>query len=205
MKRIVFGLAVLLISASPVFAQAPTNALSGVSFAPEVTTKAAAVVAAPAHHGFTFIVDGGFGLQHDTGFEATAMGWSGLNVGAGWFVTDRMAVMFRLTGTVANFDDFGTHQASGVIGGVIQFWANDMVAIEAGAGMGRWRDNQDTSDSGDDDKDSGFGLILGVMFPIWQNNAHHIMVGAHYAPVFTDGITVHNIGVNVGYQWGRKQ
>ncbi|HEX5068771.1 MAG TPA: outer membrane beta-barrel protein [Vicinamibacterales bacterium] len=174
------------------------------SFAPEVTTRTAAVVGAPAHQGFTFIVDGGFGLQHDSVF-GNAMGFSGLNVGAGWFVTDRMAVMFRWTGTYVNFDDFGTHQASGVIGGVIQYWASDRVAIEAGAGSGRWRDNQDTSDGSDDDKDTGFGLILGAFFPVWQSGSNHVMVGAEYTPVFTDGVTVHNVGINVAYQWGKKK
>ena len=152
-------------------------------------------------------MDGGFGLQHDTFFEETAMGFSGLNVGAGWFVTDKLAVMFRWTGTVVNFDDFGTHQASGVIGGVVQYWATDKVAIEAGGGSGRWRDNQDTSDTGDDDKDTGFGLILGVHFVVWQNNAHHILVGAEYVPVWTKDpdFTVHNFAITGAYQWGRKK
>lgn len=207
MKKFVFGFAALLIIATPAFAQVAPQAVSGAWHSATFvsTPKPAAVAAAPAHKGFTFILDGGFGFQRDTDFAANGVGWSGLNVGAGWFVADNLAVMFRWTGTVVNFDDFNTHQASGVIGAAVQYWVSDKVAIEAGAGSGRVRDNKNTNDTGDDFKDNGFGLILGAFFPVWQKNAHHVLIGAEYVPVFADSTTVHGVSVNAAYQWGQKK
>jgi len=203
-KRIVFTLVALLIAASPAFAQAPAKVMSGVSFSNGLTAPVATAVpaAAAAHKGFTFLLDGGFGMQQDPFFGTTAMGYSGLNVGAGWFIADNLAVMFRWTGTLVNFKDFdNTKQAAGVIGGVIQWWVNDRFAVEVGAGNGRWHDKDD---DGFESSDNGFGLIFGGHFVVWQGGANHILVGFEYTPILTED-KIHSFAITGGYQWGKKK
>jgi hypothetical protein len=173
---------------SPTFA--PTA--SSIDFSTTPAPKAAAM---GGGHGFTFIADGGLGIQHDPFFGETQMGFA-YNVGAGWFITDKLAVMGRFKSNRVNFSDFEIVQTSGVAGGVIQYWASPKVAIEAGAGSGWWSD-----DNGD--SDHGFGLIVGVQFVVFDRGAHHLLVGAEYIPVLTSD-KVHNIAVTFAYQFFKR-
>ena len=152
---------------------------------------------APAHSGFTVFANLGVGFQNDTFYEETATGLAGLNFGAGWFVTERMAVMGRFSGTVATFEapDPDLSQASGVWAGTIQYWINRWASVEVGGGYGTWRDENSV-------KDNGFGLVIGFHASVFQKGAHHIRAGFEYAPVFTDS-AVHNMGVVVGYQYAK--
>ena len=169
MKRALLVLAMLLFVATPAFAQ---------------------------HSGFTALANIGVGFQNDSFYDETATGLGGLNVGAGWFLTDRMAVLGRISGTRVNFDaSGGAWQSSTVYGGTIQFWLNNWASIEGGAGLGRWSDEFE-------DSDNGFGLIIGFHASVFKKGAHHIRAGVEYAPVFTD-VKVHNIGVVVGYQYAK--
>src|SRR5687768_3032763 len=106
--------------------------------------------------GFTALVDLGLGVQNDSAIEETAVGLAGLNFGVGAFLTENLAVMFRISGTNVGYDlgvDYG--QVSGVAAPTVQFWQSDKFNVEAGAGLGYWRgDNDDAS--------RGFGLILGA-------------------------------------------
>ena len=170
MKRVLLVFAVLLFVASPAFAQAP------------------------AHSGFTALANVGVGFQHDTFYDETPVGLA-VSFGAGVFVTDRIAVLGRYSGTSAHFDGPDLTQMSGVWGGTIQCWLNNWASIEVGGGYGRWSDEFD-------DSDGGFGLILAFQATVWQRGQHHIRAGVEYTPVFTDA-KVHNIGVVAGYQYAR--
>ena len=146
--------------------------------------------------GFTAQVDVGIGVQNDTAIEETAVGLAGLGFGVGAFVSENLALMFRLTGTNVTYDlngvDYG--QSSGFIGPAAQFWLSDKLNVEAGAGFGYWR--------GDNDDDSrGLGLILGAGLSILNRGKHNLQLGVQYLPAFTDPGTVHSIGFTIGYQF----
>lgn len=146
--------------------------------------------------GFTALVDIGVGVQTDTGIEETAVGLAGLNVGVGSFLTQDLAVMFRLSGTNVSYDfgalgDYG--QVSGVAGPAVQWWLSDRFNVEAGAGVGFW--------NGAEDESRGLGLILGTGVTLLNRGKHNLQFGVQYAPAFTDPGTVHNIGFTFGYQF----
>ena len=145
--------------------------------------------------GFTALVDLGLGVQSDSAIEETAVGLGGLGFGVGAFLNPNLAVMFRLTGTSVTYDlgeDYG--QSSGVGGGAVQYWLSDKLNVEAGAGLGYWRgDNDDSS--------RGLGLILGAGMSVWNRGKHNLQAGAHYLPAFTDPGTVHNFLFTLGYQF----
>jgi Outer membrane protein beta-barrel domain len=170
MKRIVLAVAVLLAVASPAFAQAP------------------------ARTGFTVLANLGVGFQNDDFYEETATGLAGLNFGAGWFLTDNVAVLGRISGTRATFDTFDVTQTSAVYGGSIQYWLNNWASIEGGVGLGRWSDSDGLSEN-------GWGLIVAFNATVFQRGRHHVRAGVEWAPVFTDTSNIQNIGVTVGYQF----
>lgn len=197
MKKIAFGLAALLLSASPALAQVSPKAAEGAMRSATFVPKAAAQTG----RGFTIMADVGFGMQHDPFFGQTEFGVAGLNVAGGWFVTERLAILGRYTSTRVTFiDESEVKQSSGVAGGVIQYWMSDRAAIEVGGGSGWWTDK---FEDGDTDSDRGFGLILAVRFVIFERGSHHMLVGAEYLPVFTDS-KVHNFAITFAYQFFKK-
>ena len=121
MKVVVLALALSLGTVTTAFAQAPTLNLASprltASFEPPKMQAAAG-----EKPGFTVFGNLGLGLQHDTYYEETAVGLAGSNFGVGMFVTNRLAVLGRLSFTIAQFDDFltPTSQVSGVLGGSVQ-------------------------------------------------------------------------------------
>ncbi|HJU43234.1 MAG TPA: hypothetical protein VJ691_10485 [Vicinamibacterales bacterium] len=146
--------------------------------------------------GFTALVDLGVGVQRDTAIDETAVGLAGLGFGVGAFVNEDLAVMFRLTGTNVSYDlaggDYG--QSSGVGGAAAQFWLSDRLNVEAGAGFGFWRGDND-------ERNRGLGLILGTGLSLWNRGKHNVQFGVQYLPAFTDPGMVHNFGFTVGYQF----
>ena len=192
MKRAVFSLIVLMAFAAPAYAQngnaAPSRSLSfGNVLAPAAASNA---------RGFTVMANIGVGFEHDF-FYGGAAGLAGLNFGIGGFITPKIALLFRWSRTVVQFSDPGISQGSAVVGATLQYWLNSRLAVEAGGGLGSWYDETGASDA------SG-GLILGVSYIVWEHGAHHLVAGAEYAPVFTDG-KVHNVGITFGYQFVRRR
>ena len=194
MRRVVLSLVLILVAATPALAQLPQTDGSPVrldaTFAP---TRAPRAV--PAYSGLTVLVNVGLGIQTDSFYEMTETGLGGPNFGVGWFLNERTAVMFRYSGTSVEYSDLGITQRAGVWGGSLQYWLNTWASVEAGVGLGRWSDSDGISDN-------GWGLIFGFHATVWQMGAHHIRVGAEYAPTFT-GSTVHNIGIVGGYQYAK--
>ena len=144
---------------------------------------------------FTAFVNLGVGFQNDAFYDDTEIGLAGPNFGAGLFLTRDLAVLGRYSGTTVTFQPFEVTQTSGVWAGSIQYWLNNWASVEAGAGYGRWADSDEVSDG-------AFGLILAFHASVFQRGRHHVRAGVEYAPVFTD-FNVHNIGLVVGYQYGR--
>ena len=154
---------------------------------------------AAAQSGFTVLGNVGFGLQHDTDFAETANGLAGPNIGAGVFLTPKIAVLGRMSGTMATFTG-NVKQNAYVYGGTIQFWLNKWASVEAGAGYGHWT-LPDFNESG-----NGFGLLFAFEATVWQKGPHHIRAGFEYAPLFdtTNNFDIHNMGIVGGYQWVKK-
>jgi hypothetical protein len=206
MKRCVLSVVALLVAVTPAFGQtaAPVNGSGlwrNVSFAPvssSATTETASVSRSTApqgaqeRHGFTILVNLGVGIQHDTGFGESAVGWGGANVGIGGFVNNKLAILGRFSGTTVTYDSFGK-QVSGVMGGTVQYWLSDLFHVEAGGGIGFWNWNFDS--------EIGTGLIFGAGVTVLDRGRHNLQVGAEYAPVFTDTSTVHNFCITFGYQF----
>ena len=192
MKRVVLSM-VMLLSAAPV-AMAQTHSASpaalGINFAPRAVQD-------EARRGFTVLVNAGVGIQRDEFYGETSTGFAGLNFGVGWFLTDNIAVLFRRSATIGKFDGDSITQVSDVWGGTAQFWVNPRFAVEAGAGVGRWSDDANNSDT-------GFGIIVGGTVVILRRGSHNITGGVEYAPVFVDDGTIHNVGVVIGYQFIRR-
>ena len=146
--------------------------------------------------GFTALVDIGVGVQHDAAIEETEIGLAGLNLGVGGFLTEDLALMFRLSSANVRYDlvapgDY--RQVSGVAGPALQWWLSDRLNVEAGAGFGFWSAN-----TGEDNR--GLGLLVGAGITLLNRGKHHLQVGIQYAPAFSDPGTVHNVGFTFGYQ-----
>jgi hypothetical protein len=191
------GLVVSLACSSPAFAQVASNTANTASTAAWRTATfvpAAAQTVPMGGRGFTVMVNLGFGIQRDQFVEQTAYGLAGANVGIGAFVTDKIAILGRFSGTHATYDFFD--QTSGVVGGTVQYWVSPRVAIEGGAGLGYWSDSFG-------DSDIGPGLILGASFVVFSKGNHMVLAGAEYSPTFAPDETVHNFGITVGYQFKR--
>ena len=87
------------------------------------------------------MVDMGLGIQSDTGIEESAVGLAGLNLGLGGWVTDKVAILGRFTGTTAVYSvgRFGeAWQVSGVVAPTLQVWPSARGYLEAGVGLGFW-------------------------------------------------------------------
>jgi len=152
-------------------------------------------VSSAGRGGFTVLVGLGTGIQHDSALEETKAGLAGLNFGVGGFLSENLALMFRISGTNVRYDFGGSdefRQVSGVGGASLQYWLSNRVNVEAGVGGGFW--------SVEDEQDTGAGLILGTAATIFNRGNHNVQVGVEYAPAFTDSGTVHNIGITLGYQ-----
>jgi len=161
--------AILVVSASAVSAQEPPN-----------------------RSGFSLLLTMGVGFQYTDLLEESAVGLGGLNLGIGGFLTDDVALFFRLSGTNVNQTDIDIATVSGVGGPSVQYWANDSFNLEGGLGYG-FVDYEGLDDD-------GFGLILGVGYSFWHRGKSSLQFGLEYAPVFVDSGNVHNIGVTFGWQ-----
>ena len=186
--------AALLLFPSSALAQTPAASTPSVEptfmDAPGVARQAGSV-----RSGFTVLVNLGVGIQSDADLDSTAVGFAGVNLGIGGFLTNDLALLFRFSGTTVMHDDlFGTvQQISGVVGGTLQFWVNDRFTVEAGGGIGFWR--------AEDEQQTSAGLILSGAGVVWKKGGHNLLVGAEYAPAFTESGTVHNLGITFGYQF----
>lgn len=145
--------------------------------------------------GFTFLVNGGYAVQHDSASGRSGDGQAGLNLGIGGFLTRNLALMFRVSGTTVRSEApvLGElDQASGVLGGTLQYWVSDRIAVEAGGGVGFVEDLYQADSP---------GLILGTTATIFNRGKHSLQIGIEYAPAFRQSGTISNVGFTIGYQF----
>jgi hypothetical protein len=154
----------------------------------------------PDRGGFTLFLSLGYGWQADSSLDETAAGLAGLNLGVGGFVTDDLALMFRISGTNVTYEFTGsTASADSTIDSVsgtgtlsAQYWLTDRFNIEGGLGYGAV-DN-------DVREETGFGLLVAAGYAVIIQRRLGLQAGIEYAPVFIHSEPVHNIGFNVGFQ-----
>ena len=145
--------------------------------------------------GFTLLINGGYGVQHDSASGRSGDGQAGLNLGMGGFLNRNLALMFRVSETYVRSQASvlgELNQASGVIGGTLQYWVSDRIAIEAGAGIGFVEDIYQADSP---------GLILGMTATIFNRGKHSLQAGVEYAPAFRQSRTISNVGFTIGYQF----
>lgn len=152
----------------------------------------------PNRIGFTLLLNMGVGWQTNEFADETATGLGGLNLGIGGFVSPKLAIMFRFSGTNVTYSNVGPNSVdingiSGTGGPVVQFWLNDYVNFEAGGGLGIAN-----TDPGTDE--SGFGLILGVGLSFFHRGKNSLQVGVECSPVFVNDTTVNNMCIAFGWQ-----
>ena len=104
-----------------------------------------------------------------------------------------MRLAFRGSGSQCPLDRTATCRTI-TIARAVQYWLSNRFNIEAGAGVGFWN-------AGNDEEESGLGLILGAGITLFNRGKHNLQFGVQYAPAFTDPGTVHNLGFTFGYQF----
>ena len=145
--------------------------------------------------GFTLLVNAGYAVQHDSASGRSGNGQAGLNLGIGGFLTRNLALMFRVseTSVTSRAVVLGElNQASGVLGGTLQYWVSDRIAIEAGAGLGFVEDIYQADSP---------GLVLGIAATLFNRGKHSLQAGVEYAPAFRQSGTISNVGFTLGYQF----
>jgi hypothetical protein len=142
---------------------------------------------------FTLLLNLGVGFQRDPLVDQTERGLAGINLGIGGFLADDLALMFRWSGT-AGVDQGPYEQTSAAYAPTIQYWVDDRLSLEAGAGLGlRSVDNTDIIES-------GLGLMLGAGYTLFGGGKHAFRLGIEYAAAFTEPTWVHNVGFVLGWQ-----
>ena len=144
----------------------------------------------PDREGFTMSFAAGVGLQHDELGGETKTAGAGLNVGLGGYLSEELALLFRISGTNAKYGSLW--QSSGTAGAAVQYWVGERLRLEGGVGGGFWRY--------DEQSDVSLGLIVAAGYSIWHNAASSLSIGVEYAPAFTDPDTVHNLGFVLAWQ-----
>ena len=149
--------------------------------------------------GMTFEAGVGIGWIHDSS-DSVKPTWfgGGVNVGAGRWVTDNLAVTGRMAGMTASISD--VRLLTGVIVLGVQHWATDHVWLGGGAGLGVFAfKNREDSDG-----TLGVGLDLRAGYTFDTTSANTLTVSVELTPsiVFEDSGTasIAGIALVVGYQ-----
>lgn len=151
--------------------------------------------------GFTLLLSIGLGFQAIEGESETGLG--GLNLGLGGFINENLAVMARVSGTTVSDSESGIEASltSGTFAVALQYWINDKLYVEGGPGLGFARAELSIAGLGSETADeTGFGLVLGAGFVVFNKGKNNIQIGLEYAPAFVEDLNINNIGITVGYQ-----
>jgi hypothetical protein len=146
-----------------------------------------------------FTLELGLGVGHQltsgSGVSESAIGLAGLTLGIGGFVSPSAGVLFRISETNVSYDN-DVRQVSGVLGPIVQLWPADELKIEAGPGFSFAVTETPLGDA----RETGWGLMLGLGFAVWQGHGHSLQLALEYAPAVLDGLTVHNTGLTFNWQ-----
>jgi hypothetical protein len=161
----------------------------------------------PQRSGFTLLLALGVGYQNnnpdDGEREVDTLALGGLNLGIGGFVTNDVALLFRVSSTTAFLDEGpfdSVTSFSGVGGFAVQYWPLDALRLEVGAGLGFHNYEYRAGNLTIRRDEGGLGLILAVAGAFWQTEGHALLLGIDYAPAFVEDGPVHNLGFTFGWQ-----
>jgi hypothetical protein len=172
----------------------PEGAPSGGPTGPEAAPVGA------VRRGGTFEMSLGLGITRvslDQGPSESFTGLSGLNLGAGGWVSPRTALTFRVAATsfVEQIEGVDIRFIAGFVGLSLQHMAADQAWVGIGAGLGVL-----TTDQDDIEPETGFGLDLRAGLNIGQTAGHAVHLAIEVTPGFYDGISVTGIGLQLGWQ-----
>lgn len=179
-----------------------------VSHAEETTQPAAVADVEPmsVRSGFTLELGLGAGLtmvSPEMGESENKMGLSGLTLGLGAFVTDRVAVLARATGTSFQQDVLGEGHtfinSVLLVGG--QYWVNDQLTVTAGAGLGILGPSPFESDLDAVEDQKGFAVSAGAGYSFLLSGQHALRAALEVIPGFYDGATVVGTGLRLEWQY----
>lgn len=123
------------------------NVVVGVAGIVMLSCGVAAADGEPAR-GFTVEVDLGIGWLHESadGYRTTRpVSLTPPNLSIGAFVTDRIAIVARLAGTLGKDGDVGVRYLQELVGPEVQYWFTPELWAAAGLGLGTYGDVDDTS------------------------------------------------------------
>jgi hypothetical protein len=155
--------------------------------------------------GFTAELGLGAGMtmiSPEMGDSENKAGLSGLTLGLGAFVTDRIAVLGRVSGTTFNQDVLGDDHmfvnSLLLVGG--QYWVNDAFTVTAGAGLGVFGPSPFDSLDGVDNQ-NGLALSAGAGYSFLVSGQHALRAALEVMPAFYDGATVVGSGLRIEWQY----
>lgn len=161
--------------------------------------------------GFTLLATIGYGIQsgdvtndwdaqNGISESHTRVGLSGLNIGVGAFVSNKNALMLRLSRskTHANYADaFGQGATRDVPAGTLtldlQHWLGDRWNFEVGAGLG-FLDLEEVDAP-------GLGFFAAVGYSFMLRGSHSFQIGVENA-LYRDGVSdINSLGLCLGFQF----
>jgi hypothetical protein len=161
----------------------------------------AAPAASPLGHGATFEANVGAGWLHataDSGESADSDGGlGGLNLGLGWWISERTALSLRIAGV--NYSESGSSLTGGFFGGALQYWTTENLWLGGGVGFGIASLYIDGEPAIDPEIGLGLDLRVGVT-PVIAGQ-HSLNFSFEVNPSFLDGGTLTGIALLIGYQY----
>ena len=139
----------------------------------------------PDRSGFTLLLTMGVGFQKMDSHLDWKTGLGGLNLGIGGFVSPKVAVMFRFSGTKVRYgsnDNFYREGdvVSGVFGPAVQYWASDSFNFEGGLGAGAISFEHGGSSR-------AVGAILAAGWSFYHKKKSSLQLGVEYSYVGSSG------------------
>tara|TARA_R110002096_G_scaffold408075_3_gene607057 strand:- start:36177 stop:36731 length:555 start_codon:yes stop_codon:yes gene_type:complete len=149
--------------------------------------------------GFVISLSLGLGITQirpEVGDSENEAGLAGLNISLGGFLNPQLAVMARISGNNFSLSNGveDTSFVSGFAGPVAQYWVEENIALEGGAGFGVVGPNPPDDDI---DPEVGYALHARGTYRI----AKGFQASVELTPIFVEDVTVVNIGFLAGYQW----
>lgn len=154
----------------------------------------------PRREGFTLELGTGLALTHlgGSGTSDTFVGIAPFSLSLGGFVSNQVAIMFRMAGSSWFADDtFGdrTMFTSAFYGPAVQWWVAREIFVAAGVGVGVLSEGFFDSDN----NDTGMMFTARFGYSFYTSTDHSVAVVAELMPAFYSDVT--SLGTTVQLQW----
>jgi hypothetical protein len=165
--------------------------------------------AQPVRSGFTIGLDAGLGVTAVSadGYQPSAgVGLAGLDLQLGGFVSPRLAISARVSGTqFRSADDQDLTYFHGLLGVVGQYWVSSRFFVGGGAGLAVFGIGSSSADSTGDgermpDSIGGVGLEGRAGYEIWRGRKSALQIAVELIPATYDGGRVTSTALQLGWQ-----